>query len=403
MAAKENKQSKTNANLLTSNHQSIKRQLTNASDSSNYSYKNVTNSNQLNSNNLHSNTPIDQPISEPIKWPGVQSLRALLARDKDEDSPKLHTLLCEAYCAIYLSQLLFALAACDSHILFRLVTLPFETKNWSMLFGGGIKRLLNVVKVRMDSNLPPTTSTSHSHLQTPGQAQQQTSQQQSNQSNYQNQSSFSQSFQTQQHQQQMNQGQSFFSQPSASFEEQSSPTMNLFNALSKQRRNLHMKILQQLNQDSKQSTNTQMNEDRPTYRELFIPPQMSILSFLMTKPQLPDELIQIDYDSSESVQSEEEYDAQFDMSDNLYEDNLFNLGQQKDIASNQSTYDQFAWGMMRYAVLKLCKQHLEQFLNVAGLETVDLPTISPLIHAMFKVIDIWIDYMRDYMDKFPGK
>lgn len=393
--AKENKQSKMSNNLLTSNHASVKRQLTNASDSSNYSYKsgqgksNISSS-QFNNNQTNANT--SEPISEPIKWPGVQSLRALLARDKDEDSPKLHTLLCEAYCAVYLSQLLFALAACDSHVLFRLVTLPFEAKNWYQLFGGGVKKLLNVVKSRMDSALTPT-----SHLQTPGHVQQQNlidSQQQhrSNPPQFQTQQSISST------------AQQFFSssQQSTSFDEQSSPTMNLLNALSKQRKNFNMKILQHLNQDKQQASNSQMSEDKPTYREHFVAPQMSVLSFLMTKTPVSDDLIQIDYDSSESVHSEEEYDAQFDLSDNLYEENLFNLGQPKDIAANQSTYDQFAWGIMRYAVLKLCKQHLDQFLNVAGLEMQDLPTISPLIHAMFKVIDIWTDYMRDYMDDFPS-
>lgn len=405
MAAKENKQSKMSANLLSSNHATVKRQLTNASDSSNYSFKSgvgkTASSSQLNSNNLpgaSAGNP-DQPISEPIKWPGVQSLRALLARDKDEDSPKLHTLLCEAYCAVYLSQLLFALAACDSHILFRLVTLPFETKNWSMLFGGGIKRLLNVVKSRMDSG-------AGGHLQTPGQAQQQQSAQQTGQSGYQTQSAYAQNYQMNQ-QQQQNPGQQFFGQQSTSFDEQPSPTMNLLSAiqtLSKQRRNFHMKILQQLNQDkdTTASKNVPMSEDKPTYREQFVAPQMSVLSFLMTKPQLPDELIQIDYDSSESVQSEEDYDAQFDLSDNLYEENLFTLNQPKDLTVNQSTYDQFAWGIMRYAVLKLCRQHLDQFLLVAGLEMQDLPTISPLIHAMFKVIDIWTDYLCEYMDCFPN-
>lgn len=396
MAAKENRQSKMSANLLTSNHATVKRQLTNASDSSNYSYKSTQgktpSSSQLNSNLMNANSNYEQAMSEPIKWPGVQSLRALLVRDKDEDSPKLHTLLCEAYCSVYLSQLLFALGACDSHVLFRLVTLPFENKNWSALFGGGVKKLLNVVKTRADSNL--STAGTTSHLQTPGQAQPQT-----NQPSYGQQSSF----QAQHSQHTIQNQQSFFGQQSTSFEEQQSPTMNLLNALSKQRRNFHMKILQQLNQDKQPSTNVQINEDKPTYREHFVAPQMSILSFLMTKPQLPDELIQIDYDSSESVQSEEEdYDAQFDLSDNLYEENLFTLGQPKDIAANQSTYDQFAWGMMRYAVLILCKEHLNQFFNVAGLEMQDLPTTSPLIHAMFKVIDIWIDYMRDYMDEFPN-
>lgn len=40
----------------------------------------------------------DEPISvstPPSKWPGVTNLRALLAREKDEDTPRLNVLLCE--------------------------------------------------------------------------------------------------------------------------------------------------------------------------------------------------------------------------------------------------------------------------------------------------------------------
>ena len=57
--------------------------------------------------------------TEPPKWPGVTSLRALLDRDKDEETPNLIVLLCEAFVAIYMSLLSYALATCDAHILYR--------------------------------------------------------------------------------------------------------------------------------------------------------------------------------------------------------------------------------------------------------------------------------------------
>lgn len=75
---------------------------------------------------------------------GVSSLRALLAQDKDEDSPKLHTLLCEAFVSVYLSQLIHALSTCDCHVLYRLVGQQFSKETWALLFGGGVKILLHV-------------------------------------------------------------------------------------------------------------------------------------------------------------------------------------------------------------------------------------------------------------------
>lgn len=90
---------------------------------------------------------IDEPIkvtTPPSKWPGVSSLRALLAHDKDEDAPKLNTLLCEAFVATYMGLLVYAFATCDCHILYRLVGQKFSENTWSILFGGGVKKLLKV-------------------------------------------------------------------------------------------------------------------------------------------------------------------------------------------------------------------------------------------------------------------
>ena len=82
--------------------------------------------------------------TSPSKWPGVTNLRALLAREKDEDTPKLNILLCEAFVATYMSLFVYALWSCDSHILYRLVGQHFGNNTWSCLFGGGVKKLLRV-------------------------------------------------------------------------------------------------------------------------------------------------------------------------------------------------------------------------------------------------------------------
>ena len=74
--------------------------------------------------------------TEPNKWPGVTSLRALLDRDKDEEMPNLIVLLCEAFVAIYMSLLSYALATCDAHILYRLIGQNVANSLWSVVFGG---------------------------------------------------------------------------------------------------------------------------------------------------------------------------------------------------------------------------------------------------------------------------
>ena len=82
-----------------------------------------------------------QVTTEPGRWPGVSALRSLLDRDKDDDTPNLNVLLCETYTAVYLSLLVYGLATCDCHILFRLVTQKPNTTVWAQIFGGGTKKV----------------------------------------------------------------------------------------------------------------------------------------------------------------------------------------------------------------------------------------------------------------------
>ena len=95
--------------------------------------------------------------TEPSKWPGVTSLRALLDRDKDEETPTLNVLLCEAYVAIYMSLLSYALATCDPHILYRLIGQKPSQQYWSSIFGGGTKATLHVTTSQTPLSQSPST------------------------------------------------------------------------------------------------------------------------------------------------------------------------------------------------------------------------------------------------------
>ena len=75
---------------------------------------------------------------------GVSSLRVLLAREKDEDSPKLTILLAESLIAVYMCLVIYALAMYDANTLYRLAAHPFMERMFPALFGGGAKKLVNV-------------------------------------------------------------------------------------------------------------------------------------------------------------------------------------------------------------------------------------------------------------------
>ena len=101
-------------------------------------------------------TTVADITTEPSKWPGVPALRALLDRDKDEETPTLNVLLCEAYVAIYMSLLSYALATCDPHILYRLLGQKPHQQYWSSIFGGGSKTTLHVMTYQTPISKSPS-------------------------------------------------------------------------------------------------------------------------------------------------------------------------------------------------------------------------------------------------------
>lgn len=155
----------------------------------------------------------------PSKWPGVTSLRALLAREKDDDTPRLTVILCEAFAAVYLALVLYGLCSYDCVILFHVAAHNFTQETWGRLFGGGIKKLLRTASVSSSGTVVPALQSNNT---TPT--------------------------------------------------EEGSSTANW---LTKQREKLNFRLL-----GHQPST---MKEDKPTYREQFVPPEMSILAYLLTK------------------------------------------------------------------------------------------------------------------------
>uniref|UniRef100_A0A224YX63 DmX-like protein 2 n=1 Tax=Rhipicephalus zambeziensis TaxID=60191 RepID=A0A224YX63_9ACAR len=292
----------------------------------------------------------DEPLSpttQPSKWPGVQSLRALMARDKDEDGPRLHTLLCESFVAVYMSQLIHALASCDCHVLYRLVGQRFSQRTWSMLFGGGAKKLLRVSAGGSSGAVTPSA---------------------------------------------------------AAPEKEATATVEtgIFDAITRQRVKWNMKILPQLKSEAPQAN---VREDRPTYREIFVPPIMSMMSCFMSKPTLPDQMAAIDYDSAASLSSDEE-DAAGGHDEEIDEDDVFKdagTTEQQRRPSQGSRLEQldpgsYAWALMRFAVVKMVNHNLRDFLTVAGIELQELPVTSPLLHASLRAIDHWLRHLRESLE-----
>ncbi|KPM03004.1 DmX-like protein [Sarcoptes scabiei] len=344
------------------------------------------------------------PTSNPIKWPGVHTLQAMIVREKDEDLPKLHTLLCECFVASFLCQLVYALTICDSSILYRLVGLKFSQKCWGDLFGGGTKKLLFVSTASVLNQGTGTTMPNDAINGTD--------------------SACSQHY-------------------------------DLLNTLSKQRIKLHMKILEQLNQAAEvvgnvatspsttlqNITNTLtlpsqsshggvpgtapqnqaavVTEQRPTYREVFVPPKISIINYLMIKPELPNDLVHLDYDSfgSEDELDEDDDDTSWskkfkaENDDEIDEDEynewagLKTKSKAEKIMERKKAnleYELYAWCIIRLVVTKIAYEQINNFLQVSGLEKTDLPTTSTFIHAILRTIYRWQSSLQFYMNEFTN-
>jgi DmX-like protein len=291
----------------------------------------------------------DEPVTvstPPPKWPGVTNLRALLAREKDEDTPRLNVLLCEAFIASFMSLLVYGLTTCDCHILYRLVGQKFSDVSWASLFGGGVKKLLRKAT---------------SHVQAAQQIVQQQIQQQE------------------------------------SADSEAAADTGMWTSITKHRNKLNMKLLGQF---GGQQSSSNMKEDKPTYREQFVPPEMSMVSYFLTKPTpTPGEPTDDDYDSADSAVSDldEDEDDEDVFADPLKDDPKKTKKSRKENVEHLNP-NSMSWLILRTAIIKHAQSQLQSFITVAGLEVQELPVCSPLIHGTLRTLSVWLDLLKEELE-----
>ncbi|XP_076053753.1 rabconnectin-3 alpha isoform X2 [Oratosquilla oratoria] len=279
-----------------------------------------------------------QVCTPPAKWPGVTSLLALIARERDEDTPKLTILLCEAYIAVYLSLLVHGIATCDAYVLYRLTAQPVGDKEWATLFGGGVKKLLKVI-----TNVLQTQTSVEKDTGVQG---------------------------------------------------NSERLLSTFSNLQKTRIKFNMKLLGQLGfQDPRASSSD--GDTKPAYREQFLPPDMSIVSHLMKKPPLPSEYENIDYDSSTS--DDEELEDEYEEDDDIFKEPK-NLSENNEHCDP----DSYSWCLIRMSCVLMAQLVVNKFLEVAGVELQELPMQSPLLHSILRVLDSWVASMVAHLEGKKG-
>ncbi|XP_037658151.1 dmX-like protein 1 isoform X6 [Choloepus didactylus] len=124
-----------------------------------------------------------------------------------------------------------------------------------------------------------------------------------------------------------------------------------------------------------------VNQEYLTVKEKFIPPELSIWDYFIAKPFLPPSQSRAEYDSEESLESDDDDDDDDDDDvDVLASD--FHLQEH----SNSNSY---SWSLMRLAMVQLVLNSLKTFYPFAGHDLAELPVSSPLCHAVLKTLQCW--------------
>uniref|UniRef100_A0A8C0IVR2 DmX-like protein 1 n=1 Tax=Chelonoidis abingdonii TaxID=106734 RepID=A0A8C0IVR2_CHEAB len=280
------------------------------------------------------------PNTSPAQWPGITALIHLLNSAGEEAQPGLTVLLCEILTAVYLSLFIHGLATHSSSELYRIVAHPFNDKMWSAVFGGG-------AHIPNRGQMQQTTKAGrHFSMPSPHQV-------------------------------------VVFSMECVGFSKSltaistHSPTKHAVSSSvdngKKQQKSFMLSSKISPKESSQSASSSLVEQESPSYREKFIPPELSIWDYFIAKPFLPASQSRVEYDSEESQGSDDE-DEDFTSDLHLQEH------------SNPNSY---SWSLMRLAMVQLVLHRLKNFYPLAGHDLSELPVSSPLCHAILKTFQRW--------------
>nr|KAF6391784.1 Dmx like 2 [Pipistrellus kuhlii] len=159
--------------------------------------------------------------------------------------------------------------------------------------------------------------------------------------------------------------------------------------IDKHRRRFNMRMLVP-GRPVKDATPPPVPAERPSYKEKFIPPELSMWDYFVAKPFLPLSDSGVIYDSDESIHSEEEEE---DDGDEFFSGTR--------IQEHQDP-NSYSWVLLHLAMVKLILHNVKNFFPFAGLEFSELPVTSPLGIAVIKNLENWEHILQEKMDQFEG-
>ncbi|XP_036136303.1 dmX-like protein 1 isoform X6 [Molossus molossus] len=287
------------------------------------------------------------PNTSPAQWPGIISLIRLLNSSGEEAQSGLTILLCEILTAVYLSLFIHGLATHSSNELFRIVAHPLNEKMWSAVFGGGAH-----VSSKEQTHSEALRGR-HFAMPSPHQI-----------------VVFSMECVG-------------FSKALSTISSHSPPSLavsSLVEEGEKQNTRFRPSKISARESAPLTSSSPPVSQESLTVKEKFIPPELSIWDYFIAKPFLPPSLSRGEYDSEESLDSDDGDEDDDDDNEVLTSD--FHLQEH----SNSNSY---SWSLMRLAMVQLVLNNLKTFYPFAGHDLAELPVSSPLCHAVLKTLQCW--------------
>ncbi|XP_009071330.1 PREDICTED: dmX-like protein 1 [Acanthisitta chloris] len=132
------------------------------------------------------------------------------------------------------------------------------------------------------------------------------------------------------------------------------------------------------------------DQDSASYKERFIPPELSIWDYFIAKPFLPSQS-RVEYDSEESQESGEDDE---DIDGDVFASNSHN--------QEHSNSNSYSWSLMRLAMVQLVLHNLKIFYPLAGHDLSELPVSSPICHAVLKTLQRWEQVLLRRLELYGG-